>query len=168
MAFFILGGAYPIGQLLAVEFGRYEIWDYRHRLFNGALLYLISFVPVTAILSALNWDLGLLPWTLFVVLILLKASLNQLNMLMPNKFQPSSEELKEKYGEVFKVDQAEVKAIIESDFAKKLGFSRRNSKAKPKVISFLRGEDLEDEEGLTEAVEEFMEKERRRKRGDGI
>lgn len=166
MMYFIFGGAFPIGQLLAVELGRYEIWSHRRRLIIGSTLYLASFVPALAILLILEWDLRLLPWVLIGVLILAKVALNQLNTLMPDKFQPTEKELRERYGGIFKVDQAEINAILEDNFTKKLGFDRR-TRPKPRIISFLRGEDLDDDEGLTEAIEEYMEKERRRKRGVG-
>ncbi len=166
MIYSILGGAFPIGQLFALEVGRYEIWSHRNRLIMGAALYFAFFTLATAILLIVNWDFYILPWILMGLLILEKTTLNRLNKLMPEKFQPSEEELREKYGELFKVDKAAIDNVLEDEFTKKLGFGSVSGQ-KPGFISFLKGEGAEDDEGLTKAIEGYMEKEKsRRRRGD--
>ncbi len=164
MVYSILGGAFPIGQFMAAELGRYEIWRHRRRLIVGSALYLFSFAPAIAMLMLVDWDLLLLPWILISVLIVEKAGLNQLNRLMPGKFQPTDEELREKYGEALRIDPGEITAILEDDFTRKLGFGQASKYKRP---SFLKGEDLADEEGLKEAIEGYIERERRRTQDTG-
>jgi len=167
LIYIILGGVYTIGQLITVEVGRYEIWSYRHRLLVGAAFYLASFAPAIILALFLNWNLHLLPWILIGIWSLEKIALNRLNKVMTNKFQPSDKELQQKYGEAFKVDHSEINSILEDEFTRKLGFSV-GVESTQESFSFLKGEDVEDEEGLNEAIEGFIEKERKRKSGGNL
>lgn len=161
----VIGGVFPIGQFVAAEIGKYEIWSHKRRLIVGSALYFSSFAPTVVILVLVDWELRLLPWIFASVLVCEKFLVSQLNRLMPGRFQPTDEELKERYGELFKVDLGEVNAVLEDDFTRRLGFGLpSDSKKRP---SFLKGEDLADETGLKEAVESYLEKERRRTRAGG-
>ncbi len=160
LVYLVVGGFFPVGQTVAVEIGRYEIWEKQRRLLFISALGVFTFLLVltSMVVLGLNWIL--FPIVLFSVMLAEKASVYHMNKYLPERFQPTAEELKAKYGDLFKVDLSDVKAVLEDEFTKKLGFERKIS-----TISFLDEEAEGEADGLKEVIEGFIKKEKRQKMG---
>ncbi len=159
IGYLVIGGSFSFGQLIAVEIGKYEVWETRERLFSALALGTSTFLLALVFVTLPGLPTGLFPIILFSAVILEKAFVHELNKSMPERFQPSEEELREKYREVFKVDLSDVKAVLEDEFIQKLGFEKKASTRAG--VSFLDGEDeVEEGEDLGEAIEDFMTREK--------
>ncbi len=159
--YLLVGGSFILGQAVAVEVGRYLVWERRRRFLISHALGLFAIVIAFALLSI--WSNPLFyPLALFCVLSAGKLFFHQMNRFFPRTFQPREEEIRAKYGGAFSIDEGEISAILDDEFVRKLGF-RRVRPEQAKRISFLDGDEEEKEEGLRGIVEEFIKK--RRKRG---
>ncbi len=158
--YLLIGGSFVLGQAVAVEIGKYLIWDKRKRFFVSNTLGLFAIV-IAFVVFAIGSDPLHYPTIIFLVLALGKLLMHQMNGYFPRTFQPREEEIRAKYGGAFAIDEGEIAAILDDEFVRKLGFRVRSGQ--PKKISFLDGEEEEREEGLRGIVEKFIK--RRRKRG---
>lgn len=120
MLYLMLGGSFTAGQAILSEVGRYEFWDKKRRFLlsfgAGALVFLVSF-------SSLLIEKWAFPLVFFGIVGVSKFSTRHLNRMMPERFQPTEEELKLKYTDIFKIDSSEIEEILkgEAEFIEKLG-----------------------------------------------
>jgi isopenicillin N synthase-like dioxygenase len=83
---------------------------------------------------------------------------------MPKRFQPTGEELKLKYADMFRVDTSEIEEILkgELEFIEKLGMSVELPEKDKKEPEPLPGKDSAFElKELRKAIKKFLEKDER-------
>lgn len=153
-----LGGSFTVGQAILSEVGRYELWNKKKRFLLsfgvGALIFLLA----SGSLLLEKWAY---PFVLFGLVGAAKFSAKCLNKLMPGRFQPTGEELKLKYTDMFKVDASEIEEILkgELEFLKKLGMEVELPQRDTAEPESLQKKDTGFELGeLRKAIKKFLER----------
>lgn len=120
LLYLALGGSFTVGQAVLSEVGRYEFWDKKRRFLSSFGLGMLIFVASYVILPFENWTY---PFVLLSFVCATKLGVKWLNKLLPQIFQPTGEELKQRYTDMFKVDAAEIEEILrgEREFLERLG-----------------------------------------------
>jgi hypothetical protein len=161
--FLALGGSFVFGQAILSEIGRYELWDKKKRFslsFGfGALMFIVS--SLSFLFEKGAW---IYPFVFFGLVGAAKFGSKTLNNAMPEKFQPTPEELRLKYVDVFKVNATEIEEILngELEFIEKLGLSVELPKRDIKEPEPRPEKDTTFElKELRKAIKKFLEKDER-------
>lgn len=155
-----LGGSFVFGGVALSEIGRYELWDKKRRFSlgfgAGMLIFLVS--SVSLMFENGSW---VYPFIFFFTFGSAKFALKTLNSAMPERFQPTGEELKQKYSDMFKVNASEIEEMLrgELEFIEKLGMSVELPKTAEPEQKTLPEEDTASELGeLRKVIKKFLEK----------
>jgi len=112
LVYLALGGSFIAGQTVVSEIGRYELWSSKRRALLGAATGALIFTMSS---TSFLFDAWTYPIAFFGLMITAKYSTRTLNSLMPDRFQPTGEELKQKYNHMFRVDSSEIEEILDSE-----------------------------------------------------
>lgn len=160
LLYLALGGSFTVGQAILSEIGRYELWDKKRRFLlsfgTGALIFLVSFGSL--LLEKWMWTY---PFVLFCLVGVAKFGARCLNRFMPERFQPTGEELRLKYTDIFKVDASEIEEILkgEMEFLEKLGMKVELPQRDEREPEPLPGKDTTFElKELRKAIKKFLER----------
>lgn len=120
LLYLVLGSSFIFGQAILSEFGRYELWDKKKRFLSGFGAGVLIFIAASGSLLFERWAY---PFVFFGLLGAAKFCVRALNRLLPERFQPTGEELRQKYADMFRVDASEIEEILkgELEFIQKLG-----------------------------------------------
>jgi hypothetical protein len=155
-----LGGSFVFGGAILSEIGRYELWDEKKRFSLGLGIGAIIFLLSTMSLMFEN-GYWIFPFIFFFLLGAGKLSVRTLNSTMPERFQPTGEELKQKYSDMFRVNASEIEEMLrgELEFIEKLGMSVELPKKDEKERETLPEPDTASELGeLRKVIKKFLEK----------
>jgi len=155
-----LGGSFTVGQAILSEVGRYELWDKKRRFLWSFGVGMLIFLVSSGSLLFEKW-IWTYPFVLFGLVGVAKFGVMCLNRLMPERFQPTEEELKLKYTDIFKVDASEIEEILkgEQEFLEKLGMKvelpQKDKKGPESLPEKDTGFELRE---LRKAIKKFLER----------
>jgi len=168
VCYVITGGAFTIGQTISTELGVYELWDKQKRFLVSNLIGAVVLLFTIALTILFSIPLWAYPPILFPFTACAKLAAKAANSAYPEALQPTSEELRARYGPLFAIGSGEVKALLENEFTKRLFSSEERSSVGP-VPSFIEPPDLTpgslegvSETELRRAVENFVDRWKRR------
>jgi hypothetical protein len=158
LLYLALGGSFAVGQAVLSEVGRYELWDKKRRFLWSFAIGMLIFLISSASLLFEKWTY---PFMLFGLIAVAKFGMKSLNRLMPERFQPTGEELKQKYIDMFRVDTSEIEEILkgEQEFLEKLGMKVELPKTDEGEPEALPKKDTASElKELGKAIKKFLER----------
>lgn len=169
MLYIGLGAFLPLGQVIVSGIGKYVVWDKRTKLTYsagaGGAAVVLSFIIFLVV--------GMSPSS-FPILLAALTAIGKGGAAIASRqmgLDLTLEDVKGKYGHLYRIDKKEITDIVDDEFTKKLfrGGSRKGKKEKKATKKASKsgaskttsGDDTDP--GLRDAVEGFIEKERRRK-----
>jgi hypothetical protein len=160
MLYLALGSSFVFGGVVLSEIGRYELWDSKRRFSHsfgvGVLIFLLS--SLSFMFEGGSW---MFPIVFLFLVGAAKLGTRALNRAMPEKFQPTGEELKQKYSDMFRVNASEIEEMLrgELEFIEKLGMSVELPEVEREEQEAAPENDTVSELGeLRKVIKKFLEK----------